>query len=128
MLCTDYQNIIEVFAVRVPKFYDLMTPVLRALESLGGEAHITQISDEVINMLCPSEKTHSCLMQPRGEHPTTIICLIHHASKYLCCYGVVEKKDAEYLCITDKYKPGMTVDYSDILKEAQNRLTCKALS
>ncbi|WP_027720134.1 winged helix-turn-helix domain-containing protein [Maridesulfovibrio zosterae] len=113
--------------MHVPKFYELMTPVLRAIESLGGEAQLAQVADEVIKILCPSENTHCCLMKPKGDHSTTINYLVHHACKYLCCYGVVEKKDDQFLCLTDKYETGMTVDYSDILQEAQSRLVSKAL-
>lgn len=106
----------------VPKFYELMTPVLKAIESLGGEAHLTQITEEVMTIICPSKSTHYCLMKPRGNYPNTISYLVHHASKYLCCYGVVEKKNDDFLCLTEKYETGMTVDYSDILQEARNRL------
>ncbi len=104
--------------MKIPKFYDLMTPVLRAIEKLGGAANIQELAEEVINVLCPSETTLSALKAPGRIHPSKIECKIAYASKYLCFYGVLEQNEDDTWMVTDKHELGMVVTHDDIIKFA----------
>ncbi len=107
--------------MQVPKFYDLMTPVLRAMDRLGGYAHIDQLTAELVKILCPTDTTRSCLLQPGKRRNTRLECLTRYACKYLCCYGVLKPHSADAWGITDRYEEGMDITHDDIISEALNR-------
>ncbi len=108
--------------MQVPKFYELMTPVLRAMDTLGGYAHIDQLTHEVANILSPTERTRFCLFKPGRTRKTRLECLTRYACKYLCCYGVLECHFEHEWKTTDMYEVGMTVSPRDIIHEALNRV------
>ncbi|SDL29633.1 Mrr N-terminal domain-containing protein [Maridesulfovibrio ferrireducens] len=109
--------------INTPKFYDLMTPVLRVLESLGGSANILEITEHIVNHLYLTEKAAKYLNNPGRTHQTKLECRIYHANKYLCCYGVLEEIEPDIWGLTDKYEPGMIVTHDHIIKAAMEKLT-----
>ncbi len=112
--------------MNIPKFYDLMTPVLRVLENLGGTAPFEIIAEEIVESLeLPKEEACS-LYKTCGARITKIEHNVAYAAKYLCSYGVIEKVEPNVWALTDKYEPGMVVTHENILDAAKERLMVRS--
>src|SRR5579862_825464 len=74
---------------KVPKYNELMNPLIAALRALGGSGSIDEIYERVIQDLGLSESVLSVLHGPETSNQTEVQYRLAWARTYLKKYGVV---------------------------------------
>src|SRR5712691_10557767 len=77
-------------AVKVPSFDQLMHPLLRALQELGGSGSIEEIYDKVVELENFPDDVLAQLHDPEKSNQTEIAYRLAWARTYLKKYGLLE--------------------------------------
>jgi restriction system protein len=75
---------------RVPKYHELMNPLLRALHELGGSGSIEEINEAVISRLALPETILEIPHHPEKSNQTEVEYRLAWARTYLKKYGVLD--------------------------------------
>lgn len=98
----------------LPKFDELMIPVLRALQALGGSASNEEMHDWVADNL---KITPDARDLPHGEGPNTELRYrLHWARSYLKSYGAINNSERGVWTLTDKGERVAPADITTIKK------------
>src|SRR5712671_4990233 len=90
----------EVVRDKVPKYYELMFPTLKALKALGGSATNEEILDKVSELEKFSEEVQKA---QRAEHRQTILSYrLHWARSYLKRVGAIANNERGVWTLTEK--------------------------
>jgi restriction system protein len=111
------------------KYDDLFNPVLKALKELGGSGSISEIEEEVIQILNLSE---DAINEIHRESTTKLAYRLAWARNYLKRYGLVENSSRGVWALTDKGQKTDKVDQEKVKKtvvkidkEERNQKTTK---
>jgi restriction system protein len=77
-------------AVKVPSFDQLIHPLLRALQELGGSGSITEIYDKVVELEKFRDDIHTQLHDPEKSNQTEVAYRLAWARTYLKKFGHLE--------------------------------------
>lgn len=98
----------------LPKFDELMIPVLRALQALGGSASNEEMHDWVADNLKITPEGRDL---PHGEGPNTELRYrLHWARSYLKSYGAINNSERGVWTLTDKGERVTPADITTIKK------------
>lgn len=95
---------------RVPKYDDLMNPVIRALRNLGGSGSIDEIYGEIVALLKIPDETLSIL----HDHRTEVQYQLAWALTYLKKFGVLENSRRGVWALTKKAENFQQVEPKEV--------------
>ncbi|MFC6860378.1 restriction endonuclease [Zunongwangia atlantica] len=93
------------------KYDDLFNPVLKALKELGGSGSISEIEEEVIQILNLSE---DAINEIHRESTTKLAYRLAWARNYLKRYGLIENSSRGVWALTDKGQKTEKVDQEKV--------------
>lgn len=93
------------------KYDDLFNPVLKALKELGGSGSISEIEEEVIQILNLSE---DAINEIHRESTTKLAYRLAWARNYLKRYGLIENSSRGIWALTDKGQKTDKVDQEKV--------------
>jgi restriction system protein len=99
----------------VPKFQELMNPLLKALRSLGGSGSINEIYDKVVELERLPEKVLAIPHDPERSTRTEIEYRLAWARTWLKKYGLVENSSRGVWALTAKAKEAESVDPKEVV-------------
>ncbi|MCA0423739.1 MAG: restriction endonuclease [Proteobacteria bacterium] len=100
--------------ISIPKFDELMIPVLRALQALGGSASNEELHDWVADNLKIMPEARDL---PHGEGPNTELRYrLHWARSYLKSYGAINNSERGIWTLTDKGEKVTSADITTVKK------------
>ncbi len=105
----------------IPKFYELMQPVLTVVEELGGSGTNQEIAEGVIQCLKLSDDVVSHLHNPDKSSQTEIEYRLAWARTYLKNYGLLENSEKGVWAFSDKYKRGMKIEINQVLQTVRGK-------
>jgi restriction system protein len=88
---------------QMPKYHELMNPLLKALHELGGSGSIEEISQKVSELSDLPENVLNIPHNPEKSSQTEIEYRLAWARTYLKKYGLLENSDRGiWLIVPDK--------------------------
>lgn len=99
------------------KYYDLFNPTLKALKKLGGSGSISEIEEQMINILQLSE---DAVNEIHRESTTKLTYRSAWARNYLKKYGLIENSSRGVWALTENGQKIETVDKTKV-KKAVNK-------
>jgi restriction system protein len=103
----------------VPKFQELMNPLLKALRSLGGSGSINEIYDKVVELERLPEKVLAIPHDPERSTRTEIEYRLAWARTWLKKYGLVENSSRGVWAPTAKAKEAEGVDPKEVVRSVR---------
>lgn len=103
----------------VPKFQELMNPLLKALRSLGGSGSINEIYDKVVELERLPEKVLAIPHDPERSTRTEIEYRLAWARTWLKKYGLVENSSRGVWALTAKAKEAESVDPKEVVRSVR---------
>lgn len=100
----------------VPKYDELMNPVLQALHELGGSATISELEEQVATNLKLSEKD---VNEIHRGNMTKLYYRLTWTRNYLKRYGLVERSARGIWSLTSKGRKIKTVNKEEVKKRVQ---------
>jgi restriction system protein len=97
----------------IPKFYELMNPILTALHKLGGSGSIQELLDEIISDLNLPESVTEALH--RDGPSTKLQYRAGWARSYLKTFGLLENSDRGVWALTQEGQKAFKVDPKEVL-------------
>jgi restriction system protein len=91
-------------ASKVPTYDQLMQPLLRALQALGGSGSIEELYEKVVELEHFSDETLSHLHDPEKSNQTEIAYRLAWARSYLKKYGLLENSTRGIWSLNQKGK------------------------
>lgn len=101
---------------RMPKFHELMNPLLKALHELGGSGSIEEISAKVSETLALPEDVLAILHDPEKSSQTEIEYRLAWARTYLKKYGVIDNSDRGVWVIVPGKREFTSVNPKEVVK------------
>lgn len=95
------------------KYDDLFNPILKALKELGGSGSVSEIEEEIIQILNLSE---DAINEIHRESTTKLAYRLAWARNYLKRYGLIENSSRGVWALTDKGKKTEKVDQEKVKK------------
>lgn len=95
----------------VPQYDDLFNPTLSALHSIGGEAHIRNIEQEVAKIL---NLTNEEINEIHRGTTTKLVYRLAWSRNYLKRFGLLEKIERGVWGLTEKGRNTITVDKEEV--------------
>jgi restriction system protein len=106
----------KVVRMELPKYDELMSPVLKALEELGGSGSNGEIEAKIVELLdLPEELTSLRRDPPRGNR-SKLSERLSWAKSYLKAYGLIDNSDRGIWSLSPKYRPGQKIDRKKIIR------------
>jgi restriction system protein len=105
---------------KVPKFYQLMNPTLRALHKLGGSASIQELVEEVISDLDLPPEIAEITHGDRGQ--TEVEYRAAWARNYLKNAGLIENSERAVWALTPEGRQTQEIDARSVVREVQREL------
>lgn len=88
---------------KVPKFHELMNPLLQALHELGGSGSVDEIYEKVVEKLDLPEKILDILHNPEKSNQTKVEYRLAWARTYLKKYGILDNSSrGVWIIVPDK--------------------------
>jgi len=88
---------------KVPKFHELMNPLLQALHELGGSGSVNEIYEKVVEKLDLPEKILDILHNPEKSNQTKVEYRLAWARTYLKKYGILDNSSrGVWIIVPDK--------------------------
>lgn len=108
---------------QIPKYHELMNPLLAALHELGGSASVEEISSAVASALNLSEELLGELHDPDRSGQTELAYRLAWARTYLKKYGIVDNSQRGVWVIVPEKKDVTSVKPMQVVKwvRDQNR-------
>jgi restriction system protein len=101
---------------RMPKFHELMNPLLKALHELGGSGSIEEISSKVSESLHLPESTLSIPHDPEKSSQTEVEYRLAWARTYLKKYGLIDNSDRGVWVIVPEKREVTSVNSKEVVK------------
>ena len=101
---------------RVPRYYDLMNPLIVALKTLGGSGNNDEILNQVISDLHISDEVADILHGDR-QNMTELAYQLNWAKTYLKNYGILEYSVRGVWAVKPEHMNIGSVDAKKIVKE-----------
>lgn len=101
---------------RMPKFHELMNPLLKALHELGGSGSIEEISAKVSETLALPEDVLAILHDPEKSSQTEIEYRLAWARTYLKKYGLIDNSDRGVWLIVPEKREFTSVNPKEVVK------------
>ena len=105
--------------IKMPKYHELMQPLLNALEKLGGSGTIDEISSAVIQSLNLPEEITSQVHNEEKSGQTEVEYRLAWARTYLKKYGLIENSERGVWAFTSKYQKGMQINPGEVVKSVR---------
>lgn len=109
-------------STKIPKFYELMNPLLRALHSLGGSGSINEIYEKVVELEKFPDEILALPHDPEKSTLTQIEYRLAWARSYLKKYGLVENSIRGVWALTPKAKGLERVDAKEVVRTVTSQL------
>lgn len=88
---------------KVPKFHELMNPLLQALHELGGSGSVDEIYEKVVEKLDLPEEILDILVNPEKSNQTKVEYRLAWARTYLKKYGILDNSSrGVWIIVPDK--------------------------
>lgn len=88
---------------KVPKFHELMNPLLQALHELGGSGSVNEIYEKVVEKLDLPEEILDILVNPEKSNQTKVEYRLAWARTYLKKYGILDNSSrGVWIIVPDK--------------------------
>ncbi len=100
----------------IPKFQELMNPLLKALHDLGGSASIDEISSQVSEYLDLPEEILAIPHNPERSNQTEIEYRLAWARTYLKKYGLIDNSERGVWVIIPEKRDIKSVDPKNVVK------------
>jgi restriction system protein len=107
---------------KIPKFDELMNPLLRALRALGGSGSISEIYEKVVELEKLPEEALALPQDPQKSTLNQVEYRLAWARSYLKKYGLVENSIRGVWALTPKAKAFETVDPKDVKKTVRAQI------
>jgi len=101
---------------RVPKYPQLMNPLLQALRDLGGSGSIDEIYEKVAETLKLPEEVLSVPHDPEKSNQSEVQYQLAWARTYLKKYGILENSSRGVWVITTEKRHVQKVDTQEVLR------------
>ncbi len=101
---------------RVPRYFELMQPVIQTLKDLGGSGSIEEIDEKVVQLLGLPEDVASQPHNPEKSSATELQYRLAWARTYLKKYGLIENSSRGVWAIVPDKRHIETIDAQDIVR------------
>jgi restriction system protein len=101
---------------QLPKFYELMNPLLLALRDLGGSGSIDEVAGKVTESLSLPDAVLNILHDPEKSSQTEIEYRLAWARTYLKKYGLLDNSERGVWVIVPEKREVDTVDPLDVVR------------
>lgn len=101
---------------KLPIFDELMNPLLRALQMLGGSGSIEEIYVKTVEITGLSEDVLAQIHDPEKGSQTEVAYRLAWARTYLRKYGLLENSSRGVWSLTEKAKSLERVDSSEVVR------------
>jgi len=101
---------------RMPKYHELMNPLLKALRELGGSGSIEEISGKVSESLGLPEDILAIPHDPEKSGQTEVEYRLAWARTYLKKYGLIENSDRGVWVIVPEKREVTSVNPKEVVK------------
>ncbi|WP_319780080.1 restriction endonuclease [Maridesulfovibrio sp.] len=102
--------------MNIPKFYELMQPVLTVIEELGGSGTNQEIAEGVILCLNLPDDVVSHPHNPDKSSQTEVEYRLAWARTYLKNYGLLENSEKGVWAFSERYQRGMQIEVNEVLQ------------
>jgi restriction system protein len=106
----------------MPKYYELMNPLLKALHELGGSGSIEEIQSRVSESLDLPEDVLSIPHDPEKSSQTEVEYRLAWARTYLKKYGILDNSERGVWVIVPDKREVKTVNPQEVLKTVRNMI------
>lgn len=103
----------------MPKFHELMNPLLEALFALGGSGSIDEIFEKVVEQQGVSDDIASVPHNPEKSNQTEVAYRLAWARTYLKRYGFLENSSRGVWSLTKLAKEAKRVDPQAVVREVR---------
>lgn len=100
----------------IPTFDDLMNPLLKAINALGGSGSVDEIYEKVLELENIAEEISSIPHNPEKSNQTEVAYRLAWARTYLKKYGYVENSSRGVWALTQLAKENNSVKQQDVVK------------
>jgi restriction system protein len=100
----------------MPKYHELMNPLLQAMHELGGSGSIDEIAQKVAQLSDLPEEILNVPHNPENSSQTEIEYRLAWARTYLKKYGVIENSERGIWVIVPEKRDITTVDAKQVVK------------
>ena len=104
---------------KVPKFHELMNPLLQALHELGGSGSVNEIYEKVVEKLDLPEKILDILHNPEKSNQTKVEYRLAWARTYLKKYGILDNSSRGVWIIVPDKSDIKKVDPKQVTREVR---------
>ena len=104
---------------KVPKFHELMNPLLQALHELGGSGSVNEIYEKVVEKLDLPEKILDILHNPEKSNQTKVEYRLAWARTYLKKYGILDNSSRGVWIIVPDKSDIKKVDPKQVAREVR---------
>lgn len=101
---------------RMPKYHELMNPLLEALHELGGSGSIEEIAQKVVELSDLPENLLNVSHNPEKSSQTEIEYRLAWARTYLKKYGLLENSERGIWLIVPEKRDIRSVDPQEVVK------------
>src|SRR5258707_1237759 len=95
---------------KIPRYDQLMNPVIHALGKLGGSGSIDEIYEKIVGTLKLSEEVLTILHDPESDNRTEVQYQLAWALTYLKKFGLLENSRRGVWALTKKAESYQQVD------------------
>jgi len=106
----------------MPKYHELMNPLLQALHELGGSGSIEEISSHVSRSLAIPEQVLSIPHDPDRSSQTELEYRLAWARTYLKRYGLLDNSERGVWVIVPEKRDVTTVNPKQVVKTVREQL------
>ena len=104
---------------KVPKFHELMNPLLQALHELGGSGSVDEIYEKVVEKLDLPEEILDILHNPEKSNQTKVEYRLAWARTYLKKYGILDNSSRGVWIIVPDKSDIKKVDPKQVAREVR---------
>lgn len=104
---------------KVPKFHELMNPLLQALHELGGSGSVDEIYEKVVEKLDLPEEILDILVNPEKSNQTKVEYRLAWARTYLKKYGILDNSSRGVWIIVPDKSDIKKVDPKQVAREVR---------
>lgn len=112
---------------RIPRYYDLMNPLIAALKTLGGSGSNDEILNQIISDLSIPDEAVDILHSDR-QNMTELAYQLNWAKTYLKNYGILENSVRGVWAIKPEHMTIESVDSKQVVAEVVKKTRAKRTS
>jgi len=103
--------------MKIPHFYEMMNPVLKALHELGGSGSISEINGRAIELMKLPEKTQNVPHDLEKSSESEVEYRLAWTRTYLKKYGLLENSSRGIWSVISKNNELLEVDANEVVKK-----------